>query len=108
MQHTTAVFPVYLGIDYILPHTLISAGSVSHLPLGSALALSSWALCPRSISFACMVPSYVFVLLAPVALPYFELMGLIAGCGWVGYRFGLKGISFPDGLEVFDVCEFRC
>jgi len=55
-----------------------------------------------------MVPSYVFVLLAPVALPYFELMGLIAGCGWVGYRFGLKGISFPDGLEVFDVCEFRC
>jgi len=37
-----AVFPVDSGINYVLPDTLISAGSVTDLPLGIALASASW------------------------------------------------------------------
>jgi len=41
MHHPLAIFPVDLGIDFVLPHTLISAGSVTDLPQGFALASAS-------------------------------------------------------------------
>jgi len=34
-------FPVDSGIDFVLPHTFISAGSVTDLPLGITLASAS-------------------------------------------------------------------
>jgi len=36
-----AVFPVDLGVDFVLPHTFIRSGSVTHLPLGFALTSAS-------------------------------------------------------------------
>jgi len=48
-----------------------------------------------------VVPSYVFVLLAPGSLPFLAGMGFVVGYGWVVYRFGLWCISFLDRLEVF-------
>jgi len=40
--------------------------------------------------------------------PHFVGMSLVAGCGWVGHRFGLKCISFLHGVEVFLASEFVC
>jgi len=108
MQHPPTAFPFDLGIDFVLPHPLICAGSVSDLPLGFMLASASQALCPRYMYLSCVVPSYFFVLLAHESMPLSKENHFAIGCGWVGSRFGLKCISFLDGLKVFLVCEFVC
>jgi len=78
-----AVFLVDSGIDFVLPHTLISAGSVTNLPLGYALSATSQSIWPRYIYLSCVVPSYVFVLLGSESLPLLEGMWFVAGL-WVG------------------------
>jgi len=80
---TPAVFPVDSGIDFILQHSLVSAGSVRDLPLGFALASVSRRIQSRYIFLPCVVLSYVFGLLAPGSLPRLEGMGFVAGL-WVG------------------------
>jgi len=40
--------------------------------------------------------------------PFSQECGSSLCYGLVGYRFGLIGISFLDGLEVFLVCEIVC
>jgi len=106
MQHPPTVFQVDSAIDFVLPHSLISAGSVTDLPLEIALTSASQSIWSRYIYLSYVVLSYVIVRLALESLPLSKGMGLIVGCGWVGYRFWLKCISFLDGLQVFLVCKF--
>jgi len=65
-------FPVDSRIDFVLPHSLITAGSVTDLPLRIVLALAPWSIRPRHIYLSCGVPSYIFVLLAAGSLPLFQ------------------------------------
>jgi len=79
MQHAPSPFPVNSGINFLLPHTLISAGSVTYLPLGFLLASASQYIWSRYIYLSCVVPSYVFLLLAPGSLPLLDGLGFVVG-----------------------------
>jgi len=83
MQHPLAVLLVDLEIDFILLHSLISAGLVTNLPLGIELATAARSRPPRYIYLLCVVPSYVFVLPASAFLRLFAGMGFITKL-WVG------------------------
>jgi len=100
------VFPVSPRIDFILPQSLISAGTVTDLAPRFALAVASRAICLLYTYPWCVVPSYIIALLVPTFLPLSKAIFFIVGCGWVGYRFELKSISYQEGLQVFLVCEF--
>ena len=52
---------------------------------------------PRSLSYWLLSPS-----------PFSKEWGSLWGCECVDYRFGLKCISFPDGIKVLLVCKFVC
>jgi len=96
-----AVFPLDSGIDFVLPHTLISAGSVTDLPLGIALDSASQSyttqvhlprvcgavlcLCPAG---SCIPPPF------RNGIRRWAKDGLTTG-------FGFRCIAFLDGLEVF-------
>jgi len=78
MQHPPTAFVVDSEIDFVLPHNLLSAGLVTDVHLGFALSLALWFIWPRYIYLLCVVPFYVFVLLAPEFLPLLEGMWLVA------------------------------
>jgi len=96
-----AVILVHSGIDFLLPQTLISARSVTNsvwclrsprLPglFGPGTSTSRVWYRPMSLSCGLLCPS-----------PFSKEWGSSLGYGWVDYMFGLKCISFLDGLEVF-------
>ena len=68
-------------IDFVLPQTLMNAGSVTDLLLGMAVPSASQSICPKYIYLLCVVPSYVIVLWALVSLPLLEGMGFVVGLG---------------------------
>jgi len=81
--NTPAAFQVEAGIDFVLPHTLITPGSITDLPRGFAHALASRHICPRYIYLSYVVPSYDFVLQTAEPLPLFKGMRPVAGL-WMG------------------------
>jgi len=78
MQHHPVGFLLDAGIDFVVPHSLISAGFINDLRQGFVLALASQSIWPRYIYRLCVVPSYVFVLVAPEFLSVREGIGRVA------------------------------
>jgi len=79
MRDHPAVFQLDFGIDFILPHPLISVGSVTDFPQRFALASASWSICPRYIYLSHVVLSCIFGLRAPECLRVVQGIGCVAG-----------------------------
>jgi len=89
-----------LRIDCI-SHTLTSGGWVSDLPLGLRSPRLPWLYVPgTSASSVCYRPMSLSSCLLS-SFPFWMQWGSSLGYGWVGFRFGHRGISFLDGFEVF-------
>jgi len=76
---TMPLFPVDLGIDIVLPHTLISAGSVTDLLLGNTDTSAADSIWPWDNYMWCVVSLYDFNLLAPDLIPLLEGIRFVMG-----------------------------